>query len=96
MAEQSDFLELRKLVNFLHEVAAKWYKIGIRLNIEQGTLRSIKSRREDPEDCLCEMLTEWLKNDDPALSCAALAEALRATSVGEPALAGKGITESVR
>lgn len=43
-------------------IAAHWRNIGVLLGIENNLLGTIKRNEEQVEDCLREMLLEWLKN----------------------------------
>ena len=42
-------------------VADKWKKIGLALRLDPDLLRRIRSNNTDVEDCLVDVLTEWLK-----------------------------------
>ena len=71
----------------IYEARAKWYDIGIELEIPTGTLKSIKSMYGSPADCLVEMLDTWLKQVDPKPSWRLLIDALEQPTVGEERLA---------
>ena len=44
------------------DARSKWYRISLRLNFREPDLAAIaKKFRDDPDDCLCEMVTQWLK-----------------------------------
>ena len=82
--------ELPGLLAELHDVAAKWYNIGLYLvpPITNGTLDTIKANcRGECGDCLREMLSCWLKKGDPKPSWEAVVAALRNPVVGEERLA---------
>ena len=44
------------------DVRAKWYDIGMQLQVNIGTLKAIEKWYSDPSDCLREILTTWLKS----------------------------------
>ena len=73
----------------IFEARAKWYDIGIELEIPTGTLKSIRSMYDSPSDCLLEMLDTWLKQVDPKPSWRLLISALEQPAVGEKCLADK-------
>ena len=81
---------LREVRALLYSVRSKWYDIGIELEIEIGTLESIKHQFKRPEDCLREVLIVWLKTVDPLPAWQTLADALRADAIGEADLAEQG------
>ena len=79
---------LRDLLEETLSSSTKWYKIGLRLDVPVDKLDGIRSQFSDQEDCLCEMLKEWLKGaagTKPAWMT--LVEALRSQTVREPQLA---------
>ena len=73
----------------IYEARAKWYDIGIELEIPTGTLKSIKSMYDSPAECLVEMLDTWLKQVDPKPSWRELINALEQPTVGEERLADR-------
>ena len=71
------------LVELLYEVRAKWYEIGLQLELHSGDLDAIKNSSSD--SYLREMLKLWLaENQSPTLK--ALSTALRTKAVGESRL----------
>ena len=61
----------------------KWYNIGLELGIAPNTLDSIrKANNQNPDDCLTNMIKDWLKNGKTERSWAALAKALKSRMVG--------------
>lgn len=80
-------LDLRTCLNIMHPARSKWFHIGIQLGIESSTLRAIEHKwpKDDGENCLLEVLDEWLKQHRG--SWETLIAALRAESVGEAKLA---------
>ena len=71
----------------LFDARAKWYDIGIELDIPTSTLKSIKSMYNSPADCLVDMLDTWLKQIDPKPSWKVLINALEQPTVAEKQLA---------
>ena len=68
--------------------STKWYKIGLQLKVPVAKLDGIRKEFTDQEDCLCEMLKEWLKGaagTEP--SWRVLVETLRSQTVRETQLA---------
>ena len=73
--------------NTIWMARAKWYNIGLNLNIHMGTLDAIKKDNDDSDDRFRAMLITWLKTVQPKPTWEALAEALRSPSVGYEQLA---------
>lgn len=68
--------------------STKWYKIGLRLRVPVPKLDGIRSQFSDQEECLCEMLKEWLKGAAGTKpTWEVLIEALKSQTVREPRLA---------
>ena len=61
---------------------AKWYNIGLELEIDPGTLNVIEGNDKNIDNCFRVMLTTWLKMVQPKPTLAALAEALQSPTVG--------------
>ena len=60
-----------------HRVADKWKVIGIRIEFPMGTLSGIAERcRDEPHNCLVEMLSMWLERVDPPPTWTAIIEAV--------------------
>ena len=79
---------LKDLLKELNKVASKWENIGIMLDVDSGRLENIKhNNSKSCEECLREMLKEWLKQSHPAPSWKAMVEAL--DDVEEPKLAAE-------
>ena len=67
---------------------AKWYNIGLQLELSAGTLDAIqKTNYDDTDSCFRETLKKWLRSTELNPSCRGLAKALRAPSVGREDLA---------
>ena len=62
-------------MNCLHNIRAKWFDIGIQLEVDIGKLEEIRSQYQDHQDCLREMLIYRLKR---GLSNETLKNALKA------------------
>ena len=68
--------------------STKCYRIGLRLKVPVAKLDGIRKEFSDQEECLCEMLKEWLKSTAGTKpSWEVLVEALRSQTVGETRLA---------
>ena len=78
-------------MNELHEVRAKWYHLGVQLNMRPSDLDAIRVQfMNNPEDCLLEMLSLWLKREDPSPpSWQRVVDALCSPAIVSPALADK-------
>ena len=73
----------------LYPARAKWYFIGMELEIPISTLNSIDKPHSTDKDCLCKLLQCWLKGVAPRPSLVALIKALRDSGVDEYCLAQK-------
>ena len=91
MAEKR--LDLKTVLNALHKAKARWYDIGIQMEVEEHVLDAIKSEFETPAECLRELVKTWLKRVNP--QPASWEEALRSPSLREDyeKLAGELETE---
>ena len=90
-AHSSTKPELKDLLDVLqHEVACKWKRLGVFLEISPGRLDTIETKHHDPQDCLQEMLQVWLKQVHPPPTWASIINALE--SLEEQRLA-KELTE---
>lgn len=79
--------DLKHVRALLFSIRHKWYDIGIELDLQVAELDIIRSKYDDPADCLLEMLKLWLKSINPLPIWNTLADALRADAVNEVALA---------
>ena len=70
--------ELKDLTDVLyHQVADQWKILGIQLGISHGSLKSIELKyRQDPHNCLLEVLEMWLQQVDPPPTWAAVIDAV--------------------
>ena len=81
---------LKTLFNALHPVRAKWYNIGLQLDISYTELDNFKKIYSDTSDLLREMLKYWLQTaTDPHPTWEAVFEALRSCVVNEIDLAAQ-------
>ena len=64
------------------DARAKWYNIGVELQVDPGTLDAIKGNNEDIDGRFTATLNTWLKMVKPKPTLAALAEALQSPTVG--------------
>ena len=70
-----------ELVRELSEVAADWEDIGMMLNLNQGSLNTIKGDfPNQSKKCFREMIKLWFKQIDPRPSWSAITEALEVLS----------------
>ena len=75
---------LRTLLSELHPVCARWYNIGLELDIPYTALEYFKQNYSDRTDLMREMLKHWLKTAvDPPPSWEAVVTALRSRTVNE-------------
>ena len=74
--------DLRKVQRATWEARTKWYNIGLELEIDPGTLDTIKNDNDNSDDRFRAMLMTWLKMVQPKPTFAALAEALQSPTVG--------------
>lgn len=62
---------------------SQWYNIGLQLGLSAATLDALRRNHRDIcEDCYTQVLATWLRGDCPRPTWSALAEALRAPTVG--------------
>ena len=87
-------LELKDLTGALNKVASEWKRLGVHLGIPDGTLDNIAADYpHKSQDCLLEMLKEWLKQQvDPPPSWAVIIDAVE--SLGDKQL-GKELREKL-
>ena len=75
------------MLKILLPVSQDWVNIGTMLSLSDKQLTAIKTRCKDvPNDCLREMLNEWLQQTSPRPTKSALVEAIEAYN---PSLAKK-------
>ena len=65
------------MLRILLPVSQDWVNIGTMLSLSDGRLTAIKTRcRDIPNDCLREMLKEWLQLTNPPPTKSALIDAV--------------------
>ena len=69
--------KLRDAFKKLLPLAADWNNIGVLLGIKDNILREIRHNEKQGYDCLREMLSEWLKIDNPPPTWNSLADAVK-------------------
>ena len=74
--------DLRKVQRAAWDARAKWYNIGLELDIDPGTLDTIKRDNDNSDDRFRAMLTTWLKMTEPKPTWEVLVEALQSPTVG--------------
>ena len=79
--------DLSRVQEAVWDARAKWYNIGLKLDIDPGTLDTIKGNSDNIDDRFRAMLTTWLKMINPRPTWGALAKALRSPTVGYERLA---------
>ena len=81
--------DLSTVVNELHEVRAKWYHLGVQLNMRPSDLDPIQIQcLNNPDDCLLKLLSVWLTRTDPSPpSWERVADALSSPAIDRPTLA---------
>ena len=68
---------LPTLFRILLPVSSQWMNIGVMLSLNHGRLTAIETRcRGVPDNCLREMLNDWLNQKDPAPTKSALVDAV--------------------
>ena len=69
--------QLKDLMDALyHKVADKWRTIGLYLEIPKGKLSGTAEKyRDNPHNCLLDMLETWLERVDPPATWHAIIEA---------------------
>lgn len=82
-SQQLSINDLSQVYGEVEEARSQWYHIGLELRVSANDLDAIKSRnRDDPKDCLTEMLKVFLKRTDPKPTWAQLADAVGSKTVG--------------
>lgn len=59
----------------------KWKRIGIALGIDVTTLEVIRMDNRRTDDCFMEMLTIWLRSNDPVPCWKSLTQTLRSINI---------------
>ena len=88
--------KLKDLLEELVKISHKWYDLGVHLELEEGTLKTIKSNHpENARRCLSEMLSTWLKAE-PRATWRTLCAALHSETVDEKELASNLVAKYVK
>ena len=75
--------DLKTVNECTYPARSKWYDIGIKLDIDVGTLEAInKDNLGKCGDCFRELLITWLRRDEPVPSWKTLTDALQSQTVG--------------
>ena len=89
-------IKLKDVYEDIVGISHKWYDLGLQLEVEEGTLKTIKSDNPgNSQDCLREMLSTWLKID-PRPTWHALCAALRSRTVGAETLASDVVAKYIK
>ena len=84
--------DLPTLQNELHEVRDIWFSLGVQLKVPMFDLRAIRAEyRDNPSNCLLEMLSTWLSITIPSPTWQTVVDALCT-----PAIARTVVAEKVR
>ena len=82
--------DLPKVFRAVYDARAKWYDIGLELNIDAATLDAIENENpRDVQNCLRALLKKWLRRPQPKRTWGALMEALESPLVDEGQLIAK-------
>ena len=71
---------LGKVQDSLWNARTKWFNLGLKLGIDEETLKMLKQNYPNEDDCFREMLSQWLKTVNPTWE--ELLAALTQPSVG--------------
>ena len=77
----SDLLSVSLVAKELTAVSVKWQNIGEELGLHQSSLRRIRAKHSDPDDCLRNVLSEQLVRC--ATSWKDIVAVLRTARIGE-------------
>ena len=89
-------IKLKDVYEDVVSISHKWYDLGLQLELEEGTLKTIKSDNpENSQHCLREMLSTWLKFD-PRPTWHTLCAALRSRTVGAETLASNLVAKYIK
>ena len=70
--------DLGEVYERVFQARARWYNIGLKLNLHSSDLDVLKKR--SPDEALREVLRSWLQRTNPAPTMNMLTEALRNTT----------------
>lgn len=80
---------LREMLDLTWDYRTRWRLIGSQLGIDSGTLDAVNTNNHTVEECLSDMLKQWLNSDSCTLS--AINKALQSPHVVNAILAQNGI-----
>ena len=72
---------VKEMLDVAWDSRARWRFIGIELGFDTGTLDAIEYDKRKAEDCLSELISEWLRQSDSKPTRRAMAKALESPSV---------------
>ena len=77
-ADHLDIGNLREVLDLFSDYRAEWKTIGLKLGIDAGTLNAIeRDNGSDVEGCLLELITVWLKGQNPKPTRSAMTAVLQ-------------------
>ena len=85
----ADTPDFKDVLRVLLDKAAKWYTIGLHLDLSPGALDTIKADCSGAEECLTKAIRKWHSNANPRPTWRALIDALKTHAVSESVLAGQ-------
>ena len=72
---------MREVIEFFWEIRSEWKLIGIQLEMDMGTLRSVDRNNRTCEDCLIELADRWLRRANPMPTRSAMAAVLQSRTL---------------
>ena len=82
--------DLKGIQNSTWDARAKWFNLGVQLNVKPTSLEAIQQNNKDhPDKCMTEMLIVWLKLSNPRPTWSSLVTALKQETVGREDLADR-------
>ncbi|XP_064387204.1 uncharacterized protein LOC135335598 isoform X4 [Halichondria panicea] len=79
-------ITLKTVKDATWNACAKWYHLAINLDVDEGTIKSIKKHYNTPGDCFTAMLEVWLQSS-PNPTWSVLVETLRSPDINRPDIA---------
>ena len=79
---------MREVLDWTWDYRASWKLIGIELEISTGTLKAIDKDNKHVEDCLIDLIDEWLRGN---ATRSAMTRALQSSKVTGETPSGKGM-----
>ena len=81
--------ELKVVQNSIWDARAKWFNLGVQLNVKPTSLEAIQQYDKDPDNCITKVLTVWLKQSNPRPTWSSLVVALKQQTDGLEELADR-------